>query len=83
MSDEKKNFLVKVKEAPHSLRAWLRIKFNFNQHGKTILSLGRDSMTTRQNEPVKLIKMGSGFWTRLKNLVLLPWRYLKHGKIEL
>ena len=88
----------KIKSLAVRLKAWsvLRLKLvkawfvykldlegGFNKNGKTILVLGRDSMTSPRNQPARLTKLRSNFWTRLKNIVLLPWRYLFYGKIEL
>ena len=73
-----KNYLMKVKSLPAKIKNWLK-----PQNGKTVLRLGRDSMTSKPGEPLQIMKMRSNFMARLKNLVLLPWRYLFYGKIEL
>ena len=72
----------RAKKLPSSIRGWFKKKFNFNQQGKTILKIGNDTMISK-GEPLTIMKTRSSFWTRLKNLVMLPWRYLRHGRIEL
>ena len=57
-----------------------------NNQGKTILKVGDKTLTTgfaTDGKGLVIMKNRSNFWTRLKNLVLLPWRYLRHGRIEL
>ena len=68
-------------------KAWVALKLDlsggFNKQGKTVLRLGRDTMTTKNGEALFVLKTRSNFWTRLKNIVLMPWRYLFTGKFEL